>query len=583
MNFKKIYAIAAAAAVAVPAAFAQQTLTKEIVVEREIEPSERAANRPAWVSPSLYRPAITAHKLNIAQYDGTGTIRPFMPRLNAVAWNDTIAVSHHRGYAAIGYFPMLNLGVSAGYTIIDRKRETLGAWLQYDGSSYKTHSRFLAPALAGTADADDKVSVNRHVFRIGVDGEGRYSFGTVGVNATYMIGAGSQPDIARDYDQTATSAALDLSLTGRTDRPLGYWAGLSVGGFGYDKNMPGDMGKAAGDFTFGARGGLSHSVAYGSAGLDVDAAFQRYSRTGGYFATDLPGMLGFIGEDKASTLGVVRLTPYYTLTRGTVSLKLGVNAAIGLGEGKKFHLSPDVSLSFAPIGGFAVWAKATGGMLLNTMASVYDITPFQPSAVTYGKSRYNDVTGGITVGPFASIALDLWGGYNIANDWLMISRVGDYDMLTPQKIKGLHYGAKLSWQMRDIVRLYAGVEGAPNTGDKGYSLWRDHAKFVTTAGVSVKPFEKLTVSADWQLRTHRKAWLYTPGVFGEAGAETPMFAVSETSLHEANKLNISASYRLTPVFTIFANVENVLGKRWFVTPQIESAPVHGLAGVSLVF
>ena len=54
-------------------------------------------------------------------------------------------------------------------------------------------------------------------------------------------------------------------------------------------------------------------------------------------------------------------------------------------------------------------------------------------------------------------------------------------------------------------------------------------------------------------------------------------------LGNTGSLNLDARYAITPAFSVFANLENLLCRRWRLAPQVLSQRMHGLVGVSVKF
>lgn len=593
--------IASLIALATLTAGAQQTLTKEIVVEREVEPGERAANRPANIAPTIIVPKMQMQRLQPGEYSGTGTLRRTMPLLEAAAYADSFAVSPYRGYASLGYLPAFNLDVSAGYNIIDKANQRLGAWFQYNGESYKMPAHYLRTAKPG----DDKVTLKQHVFALGIDNSTIFrNSGTLTASASYMMGTASQPNISPDYDQTVTGADIRADWQSLTFGKWQWHAGLSVGTFGYDKKAPEtilysyypqDAGpaakaiKAAAETKFAGRIGLKRAWTNHSWGVDADLSFQHLNQRGEYWPSlqsveenTFTPVTDFVCEG-AGTYGIITLSPYYTLKRGNLNLRLGADIAIETGACSGTTLYPEVNVSFAPTGAFAVWGNVTGGTVHNTLSDIWQISPRQPSCLTYSPSKFADAVAGVTVGPFYGISIEGWLGYSEAEAWMTPAIVKDVDMFVQRKAKGVYYGASINWQLRKLIALNASVEGAPGEGyDKGYYRWYDNARNQFKVGITVRPIEKLTVALDWKMRTKRWAMELESSLIAE---QIPLafWTYKPLDLGDSNSFDISATYQITRVLTAFADIENIFASRWLVTPQIRTAPIHGLIGLSLKF
>jgi hypothetical protein len=160
----KIYISLLSLAVASSTALAQD-LKKDVVIDRDVEPAVRAANRMSSVAPSILSPNVEKRKLLLSEYTGTGSLNCRLSMLEPAAYADTFAISPYRGYAAIGYFPAFNLGASAGYRFVDTEHTKLGAWLQYDGNSYNSKSELL---MGGTVPYYT-YKLKRHTFTLGAE------------------------------------------------------------------------------------------------------------------------------------------------------------------------------------------------------------------------------------------------------------------------------------------------------------------------------------------------------------------------------------------------------------------------------
>lgn len=580
----------AISAVAVTAA-AQTPLVKEIVVERDVEPAERAANRPASVSPAIMAPRVQLQRPQVTEYAGTGTVRRIVPMLEPAAWADTFAVDTYRGYLMGGYLPLFNIGASAGYRIVDKPNTTLGAWLQYDGDSYKMGRDKILNTLTTTADAGDKVTLSSHNLAVGLDLTQRFKAGTLTASGKYTLGMASQPWVEKDYDQTATGASLRVGW----NTTVGH-VGAFVSHFGYSKRTPGalliDFGrpsdiKPAAETVFGLD--VSLMKYYGNHGFGIDIAATGQALNGnGYFkpgmvSTEIKGPNLVFDGDKKTSYGVITLIPRYRLNKGIWHLNAGIRADIGLGKGNNiWHFTPDLRLTVAPTQQFAAWINIEGEDALNTLEGLYGWSSQQLSALTYGRTYFYDGVAGITVGPFYGASLSLHGGISAANSWLSPAISDGIDFLFDSDVDAWHFGANLDWQLRDIIKISLGFEKAPNGDDKAYYRWRDRASTVIEASLTVRPVKPLSIGLNWQSRGGRHAMQLSKHQY-ITGLPYMGWAYEHVALGRVNDLGLTASYEVSPTLSVFADVHNLLCKRWMLLPQVESASMHGLAGVSLKF
>ena len=179
-----------------------QGLNKEITIEKEIVPEQRAATRLP-VTHSLITPKVTQTIPTFSSNGVNAGISPELQLLDPAATADTLTPSPYRGYASVGYFPSYNLGASAGYRLIDDSRTLLGAWLQFNGYSYDRD------AVTRADNADNKTNVSDNSFKLGVDfARSLTRTGVLSANFNFGYGKNKFNDDDR-YTRTATQFLLD--------------------------------------------------------------------------------------------------------------------------------------------------------------------------------------------------------------------------------------------------------------------------------------------------------------------------------------------------------------------------------------
>lgn len=109
----RLTAIAVISAAATATTAAQQ-LNKEITVEREVVPIQREATRLGF-TPSVSLPPLAMERLSPSTRAITSRVPAGIVVLDPAAWADSIYISPYRGYASIGFMPLYNAMLSAGY------------------------------------------------------------------------------------------------------------------------------------------------------------------------------------------------------------------------------------------------------------------------------------------------------------------------------------------------------------------------------------------------------------------------------------------------------------------------------------
>lgn len=588
MTLRNIAAIVLSAA-----AIASQAkdLKTEITVDRTIVPVEREATRLGSLTPQLLSSPVSMRRLSLADYTNPAEITRSASTLEPAAYGETFALSPYKGYAAIGYFPTFNIGASAGYKFIDNSRTRLGAWLQYDGFSYKP-----------TAESAQEGSYSNNTVSVGAAFDQRVgSKSSLGVHAAYTFADLRLPDGMLDNRQNVNAFDADLSWWSRAGL-VGYHAKAAFSHFGYGKDIneimeavsstqalydraPEYKPASENRFNFNAGVGFFGSSVAPRGGIEVSADFISRSNGLEYLPKETRPdyFVNFVSPLSAGTLGIVSVTPYYAFNSGRVHGRIGAKTDLSVGgEGKKFHIAPAVMLDWNVASQFAIYARINGGEQLNSLRSLYDYCPFVGGLWHYQRSHIPVAADlGFNIGSFKGFSARLFGGYAIANDWLMpqmavmnylsgstvpVTNYGSYDL------KGWHAGIGFSYDWRSVVKADVSAETASNGDTDAYYLWRDRAKYVINASVEAKPIKALEIGVGYQLRTDRHNYINLKD-------ET----FRPYSLGSVSDLSVSASYAITDAFTVFARGENLLNKRYNLVTDIEAQGIKGLIGISYKF
>ncbi|MDE6093832.1 MAG: hypothetical protein K2F61_03525, partial [Muribaculaceae bacterium] len=112
----KHIAVVMAAAAALPVT--AQSLSKEITIDKDVVPQERAASRLP-VLPSVIEVKPESTELQFS-FDGIpARLAPYAGWLASSRVGQAVSVSDWRGYVQAGYFPAYNATLSAGYRALD--------------------------------------------------------------------------------------------------------------------------------------------------------------------------------------------------------------------------------------------------------------------------------------------------------------------------------------------------------------------------------------------------------------------------------------------------------------------------------
>lgn len=544
------------------AAASAQSLKKEITVEHDIVPEKREATR-LNIMPTLNLSPISATRLNYSERTLSSRIPGALTTLGPAAVDDGLYMSPYRGYASLGVFPLFNMDLSAGYKLVDTQATQLNGWLQYDGTAYKRDDAYYRRNTA-------TLGVN---LRQAINATSQLSAG-VG----YTFGRYNLHDAMAMRNQNVNQVDLNALFESKAGE-LDYNIGAAFDRFAYGNNpdwhqlQPGTFSKSQSifDISGGVSGTLSENTRLGA---DVE-----------FSTSSLRQDLGAINASKSDQL--LSITPKLSLLGEKAVLDLGAKVDLTFNGDKAFHIAPAAKLTLIPAPVFNIYLKAGGGEERNTLASLYNSAPYvQP----YNHTRFAHipltVDAGITIGSWRGFYADLYGGYAIANNWLMPAYMEHTSVVTFEAVdmKGWHVGAAVGYAYGELVDFKASIEGAPQKYDRGYYLWRDRAKNVIDLSVRVTPISELDITAGLELRTKRSTFKALPMAdLSNPDVNFGTIEYESTDLGDISNLKLGATYRIDSQWSAFLKTENLLNKKYLLPGNIPAQGITGLIGVAYKF
>ncbi|WP_297072481.1 TonB-dependent receptor [uncultured Duncaniella sp.] len=589
MNTK--IALITLALAATPFAAFSQGLHKEINVDQKIDPLKRDASR-INVLPTLQLPSIGNNGLPFSDRVVTSSIPKDFQVLAPLAYGDKLYISPYRGYVALGLgTPLFNSALSAGYRILDSDKTRLSLWGEYNGDIYTTKTSVPHLAMEG-ASSEIKNYWRDHSATVGAD------FHTL-VGKTSALNAGlvynyayhTNPLEFSTFGQNISRVNGQVGFTSNGEG-IRYSAALHYGHFGFYHSTLARTGyaipeaypeKGVRQNLFGFSGLISLPFGESSSiGLDVDADFLRSTPhihpLYPYLApTDISGKA-------SSTSGLVSLTPHYDFTSGTVKVGLGAQIDISSNTDKTFHIAPEVSFAWTPsqILGFEV--KAHGGSRLNSLSELYDVTPYLAPSMAYTQSHIPlALDARLTFGPFFGAYIEAFGGYAKASDWLMPVITSSYPgegIFGATNLSAWHGGIAVGYDYRDAVSARVSYETAPHSYDNAFYEWRDRARHVLNAELSVRPVRPLLVTLGWEFRAGRRAYSLFPETVSDLGT---IYTPVAHSLGVVSNLSLGATYTVSDPLSVFVRCENLLDRRFDYIGGRPSQGINFMLGATLKF
>lgn len=531
---------------------AAQDLSTQVNVDRTVAPEEKPATRPASLLPALTLPAATVPSLYPQTYEALSPVTRSYARLDPAAGSFAAEKSPWRGYAVLGYFPLLHGGASAGYRIADSRRLVLDASLQAEGSRNKPESR-------------DPRKYQFYEARLGVDGAWTPDAGRLSFDLGYDFL--NQQSILWEM-QTVNYVDAHAKWSAMATPTVGYdaWGGASF-------EMPGntivhpEASNPSKDVHFyqpyqqDYLGGVRGSVDFAGNSTASLAVEGRLVHTGNC-------VYDRIGIRRGGSAGHVDLTPSYMLSHGYVNATVGLRVGLGIGDfsEKKVTVAPDINIQWAPSQKAALWLRADGGQRVMTYHDMRQYTPYQIFiAESYASNIPYRITAGMNFSPLQGLTVSAGGGYAKADRWYMLSSTVPTFSLADISGWSARVGAEYAWRF-----IKASAEAVFAPGDYAHA-WldnRDRARTVVNASVEATPLAPLTVGVEYRGRLDRRCYLYEN---------------KSSSLGDVCDVNAYASWRFSPRLTVFGRCENILGHRYMVAAQVVSEAQAGAVGAAFKF
>lgn len=528
-------------------AFAQD-LNTQITVDHEVVPEERAATR-LRILPQLSLPKLDITRLPVASRFIQAELSPFINPLSPTAYLAQSPVYPWRGYAMLGYGPVYNLNGSLGYRLVNTQSLSVDAFLQFNGMSYTRGYEGLPEFMK---DYSGKACFRRQAILGGANASWSTETGALDASVMYQYQGYTfpilqlqQPPVTDHHNIDANRAKINLRWTSKI-KDIDYTVGAD-----YSMVYLG-RGNATNNRGILSAGGVWHSSSKSSVSVDLSLSLDNSALVG--------------------NKGILHILPRYNFSINSFRLGIGMDVDVKTGNcpsSKSLLVAPDLNAVWQPSAFFNVWGKISGRMEDNFRGAILDEQPYLLADFDAGFSQIYDGELGVTVGPFRGFSLQVFSGYDIAQDWYMPAVETGY--MAPVDVKGFHWGTSLCYDWRRLVSVNARLEMAQSPrGDyeRGYALWRDHAKLNLTTNLVVRPVDNLEIGVNYHLRS---------------GREKTLGADKNLNLRNISNLSASVNYNINRQWSAFVRGENLLNKNWYLGPAVPCQGIMGMIGASYKF
>lgn len=557
-------------------AFAQD-LSTEITVDRIVEPKQREAVRPTLVPIKLSMPQLHA-AIEPVEYRLSGTIISPLHTLAPVMWGDTVEKTPYKGYASIGYFPINNIGANAGYRFLDTKNLSAGAWMQYDGNSYK--SAFEQNDYNATAYPwkTRKLKLGGQEVNVGAYGTFNPNIhSSLSVNADYKFASILQPWSKKDdsFSRGANQVGVKASWVDFCSK-FSYNASASLQRFAFTKSdfTPAELPEAS---------PLAQTWTSISAGIGRTRAGENHRYFGVDFNLDLlhtdADEMYFSSDNRV----VGSLRPYVVVGKNAFKALIGLKGEIL--ESKrhsKGYFLPEVRIWWAPVTlPFSAYMNFNYSSNINPASQLFVKNPYFNSFSDADNSTDIILDAGFNLGKISGVTFSLCGGVarNVDNirpvlknsDENVAAWDSEYggNFIGTLDFTSWKLGATASYEYKALGKAALGLfYGGADDYDFSWYEWLDNARWIFTASVDVRPIEKLNVGLGYELHATRNALTE-----GNGGLD----------LKDLNNLTLNASYAVSPAITAFLRCENMLNSHYLMAGGLPAQGIKGLFGATIKF
>lgn len=291
------------------------------------------------------------------------------------------------------------------------------------------------------------------------------------------------------------------------------------------------------------------------------------------------------GDEYFKNYTTLLVNPYYELNNDDWKLYIGANVDLSFGFDKSFRISPDVTAQYIFSDSYIVYAKATGGKQLNDFRRLESLCPYgdsyfsTTSAESSNRRPYDtyeqlNASLGLKASPYPGIWFQLFGGYqNLKNDLLYsysslsdtsIGTVNTMLAFTQIHTDNVYAGIKLTYDYKDVLSLSAHYIYRNWNSDNNEYLLAVKPENEASISLNVHPTSALQLNAGFDYISRKE--------------EATSFNMSDIS-----DLHIGASYNVFKGVSVYAQVHNLLNKKYQYYLGYPAEGFNFLGGLSFRF
>lgn len=569
----------------------ENPLNREMTLEREYDPSVQDANKVNSL-PVVKEPEVRKIPIDYASFTGAATPEKQISLLPSGKIMTDILYNKRRGYLNLAGGTYMNLNGDLGYHILSTDKDQLNIFVSHRSTNGKV--KYLQEVPEGQ-DEKVKAKLNetigglnfRHVFdkaamKLGAK-YGYSGFNYYGYPIPSPISSipSQWENVDRDTKQANQQIQINAGVASNPGTAVGYLLDIDYTNFsqkyGWSKETDGITEHTVG-LLFDMNAGLNGNQWVGLGGKL------------NYLAYSTPSEMAFVKGVFQNHL-VATLSPYYRIEGGNWNIKLGANAMFITGEFSKVFASPNITADVEVAEKTVLYLNAGGEAQLNNMNELAQTNRYiDPYGWSKTSRTWLDAIVGIKSGVAPGFWFNVFGGYKITDDDCFFTQ-GSWNMMTADRYEFSNYC--IPYQL-DSKRFIAGLElkyayqklfdislkGVYNnwdvTMDKTSNFYTSdnelkpfgRPKMELTAGIDIRPIEKVSLAADYYLGTERY---------------TSISGITTEKMDNINELNITGCYTFNDTFGAYVKLNNVLFQKYEYIYGYPMQRFSAMVGVNINF
>lgn len=559
-----------------------KNLNREMTLEREYDPSVQDASKVNTL-PEIKEPEVRKIPIDYATFTTPTDPEKEIGLLPSGNVMTQMAYNKRRGYFNFGGGTSLNLNGDLGYHILSTDKDQLNFWFSHRSTNGKV--KYIQDELddvkvkAKLNDNLGGLAFRHHFEKLTLNMGAKFGYTTFNYygSTPQVIGESDWETLVDDYESQANQTIQAyVGVESKEDAPVGYLLDLGVTNFSHKKGLL-DINDKMMENTFEAKfdlnAGFNGNMRVGVGGLAEYFHYGDLADDNHLDAVSAEGH-GYHFKNHAELM----LSPYFKVEGDTWNIKLGANVMVATGDDSKFMASPNIAAA-AEVGNKSeLYLNAGGKMYSNSLYETSRINRyFLQYAELLPSRNWLDATVGLRSGVAPGFWFDIFGGYKMTDDDVFFIPTVRHEQL------GALYGAcqfdskhgfggaslKYNYQQLFEIRVKGVYNSWKVESDQADMPVEAYGKpeMEITAGVTVKPIDKVAVDLNYYLATGRQALVDNQSV----------------EMKNINELNVTGSYTLNDTFGFYLKLHNVLCQKYEIYYGYPMQSFSAMVGVNINF